>query len=1139
MKAAYRFLVVAWVVGLLTVIALAGQSHTVHGRVSANLLLNPENLAINYTLYMLGTPSIRHSELTSYEPLDNKYWIFNSSVNNGDGAKGYDIGNFSQSWSSGDQAIVIYELEQNPGQADYIGYAGVTSRVQNFGDSFNDRLLPTVELTPIPSPNANTTGSAVNVSWQSAPETMGVPAATNVTGYNVYRSSSPSGEFVKLNTTPINGSSYLDQTVPDNQATYYYAISLVYRGNVPGKILSASSVPVVFDDEEEEETAPYVRITGVAPSLNGTVSGSVSVYGTIADDTSISSWVLKDGQGNILNSDSNLNTVVVTINGLLKDSWNVSIYPDGPQQLELIAYDNTGYSAVALFTVTINNTEPSTQNSGGQSHTVLGIISGDDLVNGLTVIRTLYLVPDRGGTRQGVMEYWGGVYYFTDNIGNFPESWEDGDEAIVFYEYETDAQTAQHKGYYGVNSEVQRREDNSNDFGITTIHAIPTPSVSPMGTAVKASWLAPPDVDNIIGYNLYRSNDPDTDFEKLNTGLIINTYYIDEDIPVPQANYYYVLQFVFQGNIVGNIYSANSDPVVPDSTGSAPAHTIYGAISGDDLEQGLVISRNLYLQPDRGDIRRGQLSYWGGTYYFIDDLSRFPERWENDDLAIVFYEYERHPGTPEHKGYYGVESQLQKINDYENNFDVANMYEVPVPRATLEGTTVRISWDASPVGEEVVGYYLYRSSNPASDFELVQPEIITQTNYEDNTLPFDQDIYCYVLKLVFSGNIAGSVYSANSNPVILNPNLFISEEQGITVEIPDIIGVSALERQMRVTIENVTTEFIAEIAGVDALPRGAERMTGNIIRIRFEGFEDSGNNNILFSERTAGNSSSLDRFISPLKVTVTVPSLPGRTLKPYFWNTITGRWDDTGITLVSDSGILNISEDRTSEICFTTEYLSYFAVMLMSNDLQPPLVTITSPQNGDILGTTPRLTAQISDSSRINTQNMLLIIDNGTTINIPDASFTPTNITGNKGVFEYDLSSGLLNNGKHNLKLIISDRLGNTASANLEIWTDTGFRLRKVLNMPNPFNYGNERTKFTYQLSAPAARVTIMIFDTNGSKIAELNNVSGAEGFNEVYWDGLNKWGEQLSNGVYLYIIEAKSIAGRQVMARGKLAVLR
>ncbi len=79
-------------------------------------------------------------------------------------------------------------------------------------------------------------------------------------------------------------------------------------------------------------------------------------------------------------------------------------------------------------------------------------------------------------------------------------------------------------------------------------------------------------------------------------------------------------------------------------------------------------------------------------------------------------------------------------------------------------------------------------------------------------------------------------------------------------------------------------------------------------------------------------------------------------------------------------------------------------------------------------------------------------------------------------------------------------------------------------NYPNPFN---PETWIPYHLSE-AASVTLSIYDTAGQRIRMLSLGVQAAGFYQsrsraAYWDGRNDLGEQVSSGVYFYLLSTPS----------------
>jgi hypothetical protein len=86
------------------------------------------------------------------------------------------------------------------------------------------------------------------------------------------------------------------------------------------------------------------------------------------------------------------------------------------------------------------------------------------------------------------------------------------------------------------------------------------------------------------------------------------------------------------------------------------------------------------------------------------------------------------------------------------------------------------------------------------------------------------------------------------------------------------------------------------------------------------------------------------------------------------------------------------------------------------------------------------------------------------------------------------------------------------------------FTLRQ--NFPNPFN---PITTFRYDLPSDAF-VTLSIYDMLGREVTQLVNTFQQAGFKSIQWDATNRYGKQVSAGVYLYQIEAEDFVQAKKM---------
>jgi len=90
---------------------------------------------------------------------------------------------------------------------------------------------------------------------------------------------------------------------------------------------------------------------------------------------------------------------------------------------------------------------------------------------------------------------------------------------------------------------------------------------SVFGATVKLAWDARPAAENILGYNVYRSNTDGSGYVKVNTVLITGTTFDDTTVPNDGRRYFYVATAVNAGGESGysNQVPFDAAPGVPTS----------------------------------------------------------------------------------------------------------------------------------------------------------------------------------------------------------------------------------------------------------------------------------------------------------------------------------------------------------------------------------------------------------------------------------------------------------------------------------------------------------------------------------------------------------------------------------------------
>lgn len=87
--------------------------------------------------------------------------------------------------------------------------------------------------------------------------------------------------------------------------------------------------------------------------------------------------------------------------------------------------------------------------------------------------------------------------------------------------------------------------------------------------------------------------------------------------------------------------------------------------------------------------------------------------------------------------------------------------------------------------------------------------------------------------------------------------------------------------------------------------------------------------------------------------------------------------------------------------------------------------------------------------------------------------------------------------------------VGYTTSVNENIASN--FNLGEITAYPNPFN---KEIKFDYELSSDS-KVSVKIYNQDGKLISTLLNQFQKVGKQRISWDGTNRVGQEMPNGMY------------------------
>ncbi len=201
-------------------------------------------------------------------------------------------------------------------------------------------------------------------------------------------------------------------------------------------------------------------------------------------------------------------------------------------------------------------------------------------------------------------------------------------------------------------------------------------------------------------------------------------------------------------------------------------------------------------------------------------------------------------------------------------------------------------------------------------------------------------------------------------------------------------------------------------------------------------------------------------------------------------------------------------------------------------------------RSGDLVSTSPLLIADLTDVSGVNTSGAGIghrleawIDGNAESIDLTNY-YRSNKDTYQSGIAEYQLSP--LSTGTHRVRLRAWDTYNNSSTEEtvFDVGTSMGLQLSQVLNYPNPFSSSTIFTFTHNQVTGVDAEVKI--FTVAGRLIQSIRTTNLNDQFVQIPWDGRDRDGDPIANGVYLYKVIAKTQDGKYTSeALGKLSVVK
>jgi hypothetical protein len=199
---------------------------------------------------------------------------------------------------------------------------------------------------------------------------------------------------------------------------------------------------------------------------------------------------------------------------------------------------------------------------------------------------------------------------------------------------------------------------------------------------------------------------------------------------------------------------------------------------------------------------------------------------------------------------------------------------------------------------------------------------------------------------------------------------------------------------------------------------------------------------------------------------------------------------------------------------------------------------------GDVVTEAPTLLVDLRDSNGVNTSTAGIghrieaWINNGTQSKDLTEHYTSTLDDFRAGTVEYPLTG--LPSGKNTLRVRAWDSQNNSSVAEtyFEVASSAQLSISDVFNYPNPFA---SETQFTFRQNLnEAVDVEVKIYTLAGRLIQSLHAIAPGDPMVRVPWDGRDRDGDTIANGVYLYKLVVRTTDGRfSSEALGKMTVLR
>ncbi len=659
-------------------------------------------------------------------------------------------------------------------------------------------IVPVDTTAPSGVTGVTATGVATGVDLGWAANT-----ATDLAGYNVYRSTSAAGTYTRVNTTLVTGTTYADTTAPAGTA-FYQVTAVDQAGNESVRSATVSATRV--------DVTPPAVVTGVTATGSAT---AVTLGWTASTATDLSGY-------NVYRSATATGTFVkLNATPLSGVAYADTTAPLGQSFYQVTAVDLAGNESVRSATV-----------AGTRGDTTApGAVTGVTATGTATAINLSWAVnpaTDLAGYN---------VYASTSATGTYTKL---NAAPLTGTTFVDTASAAGVPSFYQVtaidqagNESVRSATVSATKTDVTAPNQVTGVTAAGAASGINLGWSASTATD-LGGYNVYRSSSATGTFTKVNAALVTGTTYADTAAPAGVASFYQVTavdrsanESVRSATVSATRPAAPAGTTVRINTGG-PAQTVNGvtwsACSSLTACNGWVSGGGAYAEGDTitgipagmnntmfqsewtGTAATGarafgfQIPVANGSYQVrlhFAELNKtaagartFDVRLENGTVLSNFDVFAQAGGIDRAivRSFTTTVTDGNVTLDFIRRVEYAKISAIEIipatvtnPPAAVTGVTaagvatgINLGWSASTAAN-LGGYNVYRSASATGTFTKVNTAVLTGTTYADTAAPAGVASFYQVTAVDQAGNESARSATVNATrPASTRPTVRIN-----------------------------------------------------------------------------------------------------------------------------------------------------------------------------------------------------------------------------------------------------------------------------------------------------------------------------------------------------------------------------